>query len=336
MSVKNSIHFEFIGDTYFNYSCTNDTISILNPINLYKPEYEYTCNTFVFYLVSEFYSYIILFILVIICLKFKKVIIEYIYFLFFGFMAVFLFIFVPINNDEPFKISDIFGNIYLTRYPHIFLLFYFIGFNIGVMYYYYINYSETYNEYNEKIINAKKDIYMPFFLDYKIMLYFSQKKGKVKNIILIISLVLYIIVSLDFNLLVLIYYDEPEDFLKSKDFFINFIYIYDGLISSIIFSIILLMILLRNEYSLLNKIIGSKFFRVFDRVSLTFLSSSNFVLGYFHCSNYIDIYLNVRNVLSTTIPLFISNFIISIILIILIEIPLKYLIRAITGKSLVN
>ena len=96
------------------------------------------------------------------------------------------------------------------------------------------------------------------------------------------------------------------------------------------------MILLRNEYSLLNKIIGSKFFRVFDRISYTFLSASNFVIGYFHCSNYIDIYLNVRNVLSTTIPLFVSNFIISIILIILIEIPLKYLIRAITGKSLLN
>ena len=335
LSVKNSIHFEFIGDTYFNYKCTNDAFSILNPINLYDSEY--TCNTFVFYLVSEFYSYIILFILVIICLKFKKVIIEYIYFSFFGFMAVFLFIFVSHKNkDKFFKISEIFGNIYLTRYPHVFLLFYFIGFNIGVMYYYYINYSETYNEYNEKIINAKKDIYMPFFLDYKIMLYFSQKKGKIKNIILIISMVLYIIVSLDFNLLVFIYYDNPENFLIDKDFFINFVYNYDGLISSIIFSIILLMILLRNEYSLLNKIIGSKFFRVFDRVSLTFLSSSNFVLGYFHCSNYIDIYLNVRNVISTTIPLFISNFIISIVLIILIEIPLKYLIRAITGKSLVN
>jgi hypothetical protein len=255
-------------------------------------------------------------------------------------MAVFLFIFVlPIINDDDFKISEIFGNIYLTRYPHVFLLFYFIGFNIGIMYYYYINYSETYNEYNEKIINAKNDIYMPFFLDYKIMLYFSQKKGKIKNIILIISIVLYILVSLDFGLLILIYYDrmnQPQKFLISKDFFINFIYIYDGLISSIILSIILLMILLRNEYSLLNKIIGSKFFRVFDRISYTFLSTSNFVIGYFHCSNYIDIYLNVRNVLSTTIPLFISNFLLSIILIILIEIPLKYLIRAITGKSLIN
>ena len=338
LAVKNSIHFEFIGDTYFNYECTKKAFSILNPLNLYKSNY--TCNTFAFYLVSEFYSYTILFILVIICLKLKKAIIEYIYFLFFGFMAIFLFLFVyPIINNDIFKISEIFGNIYLTRYPHVFLLFYFIGFNIGIMYYYYINYSETYNEYNEKIINAKNDIYMPFFLDYKIMLYFSQKKGKIKNIILIISIVLYILVSLDFGLLILIYYDrmnQPQKFLICKDFFINFIYIYDGLISSIIFSIILLMILLRNEYSLLNKIIGSKFFRVFDRISYTFLSTSNFVIGYFHCSNYIDIYLNVRNVLSTTIPLFVSNFILSIVLIILIEIPIKYLIRAITGKSLLN
>ena len=338
LAVKDSIHFQFIGETYYDYDCTKDVFSILNPFNLYKSGY--TCYTFAFFLISEFYSFNILFILVITCLKLKKALIEYAYFIIFGFMAIFLFLFLyPVINDSSFKISEIYGNIYLTRYPHIFLIFYFIGFNIGIMYYYHVNYSETYNEYNEKLINSNKNIYMPFYLDYKIMLFLSKKKGLNKNIILIISFILYILVSLDFNLLILIYYDrlsQPKKFLISKDFFINFIYIYDGLISSIFFCLTVLMLLLRNEYSLLNKIIGSKFFIVFNRTSFTFLITSNFVIGYFYCSNYIDIYLNVRNVFSTTIPLFIINFLLSIILIILIEIPIKYLIRAITGKSMLN
>ena len=338
LALKDSIHFQFIGETYYEYDCTNDVKSIFKLSNLYKSSY--SCYTFAFFLISEFYSFNVLFILVIICLKLKKAIIEYIYYIIFGFMAIFLFLFLyPVINDDHFKISEIYGNIYLTRYPHIFIIFYFIGFNIGVMYYYHVNYSETFNEYNEKLINPNKNIYMPFYLDYKLMLFLSQKKGKIKNIILIISSILYILISLDFNLLILVYYNrlsEPKKFLISKDFFINFIYIYDGLISSIFFCILVLMILLRSEDSLLNKIIGSKFFIVFNRTSFTFLLTSNFVIGYFHCSNYIDIYLNVRNVFSTTLPLFIINFLLSIILIILIEIPIKYLIRGITGKSVLN
>ena len=157
-----------------------------------------------------------------------------------------------------YTISRLFGLSASTALPYLFFPLYYIGFNIGIIYYYIKYPSETQYE-----LNMNKKNYILFEYCYKFSLFLKMINGIIKNLILFICIFLMILISSIYTILV----NHKDKIIFEFNSFTKFFYVYERILGGIIFSIFLALYLSQDEESNFKIYLSSQFFIFVNKIS---------------------------------------------------------------------
>lgn len=326
LTINPSAEYEhFIQKTVTNRHC------MINPLYIFFPMYyqyiyqnddcvmsSYTsCFQNIHFALSEFYCFTFVVFLTFFLCKIKSNILDIIVYII-NFLLIFTTIFVFDDSKNPYTdytISRIYGSSLSFIKPHLFLILYFMGFNIGVMYYHYKDLSSD----NTNVTND----YIPYRFNTYISKIYSKIPSFLQIIIWIITIILMILVA--FNYSIVSYSLDKNSQLIQENYWIRFTYKYEGFIYGILFGLFLIFILM-GEVNI-NYFLSNNLFVSFGRVYYAYFLLDNFYLSIFHAMYRIDIYLNIKNVIFMSIPIAFFNLFSSICFVILFELPIKRVIN---------
>ena len=310
------------------FTCQKDVLTIFN-FPLIMNEYNSTefnigqfngCSRPILFTYSEFFCFILVLIIgminIYLChknIRIYLVNIIYIIFLVLNFIYLCLTYFVTQevkDLTDEYTVSRLFGLSGSIAMPHLFLPLYYIGFNIGIIYYY-------------KVKNLKGDEEnIPFQYCYIISHLKDMINGCWRNIIILISLILIFGLSFSYYFLINIA-GEGEFFFTFNDMELSkYIFIYKGILQGVLFSLFILFYLISDEFAL-KKVLSSQFFNFVNKISFTLFISFISILYFFHSIGIMEIYLLHFSVFSNTVILFIISCLFSIFITCIIFFPIK-------------
>ena len=305
-------------------TCQKDAFQIFN-FPLIMSEYNSTefnigqfngCSRPILFTFSElccFYFVLIIGMINIFLYNKKKVNILYIIFFVLNFIFLSLTYFVTKEVDDltdEYTVSRLFGLSGTIAMPHLFFPLYYIGFNIGIIYYYKVYFQE----------GTKEN--MPFKYCYIISKLKTKISGCCKNIIMSIFLFLIFVLSFSYYLLINIM-GEGEFFFTFNDMELSkYIFIYKGILQGIFFSVFILFYLCAGE-SLFKRILSSEIFNFIHKISFIHFISFISILYFFHSIGIMEIYLLHFSVFSNTVILFIISCLFSIFITCIVFFPIK-------------
>ena len=267
--------------------------------------------------ISEFICYFIILIIMAIFLKLKNRILEIIFFILNIIILGLSYILTKETKSlEYYSLSRLFGLSASIANFHLFFPLYFLGFNIGIIYYYSMHQAETFNELN---INDKKN-YIPFEYCYKISLFLGRKRGTIKNIIMFVCLFLILAISSLFS--VIISYKDTLYFKFTP--FLKFLYTYEGILCGLIFCIFITAYLSLSSTNNFRLFFSSKFFVFSHKISFVLFNVFISALRIFHGINILDIQLNALNLFRNSLTLFTIISLFSIFFTVFIFYPIKW------------
>jgi hypothetical protein len=145
--------------------------------------------------------------------------------------------------------------------------------------------------------------------------------GKTKNIILFICFLFIAGIASFYTYLI----KQKKKIYFEFDSFAKFIYVYEGILGGIIFSIFLAVYLSQDEENNVRLYLSSEIFIFMNKISFVLFNMFLSILRIFHGINILGIHLTTLNVIRNSFTLFIIILLISIIFIILIFIPIKWI-----------
>lgn len=329
LSISPNISYE-----YYTYKSLMTKDCIKNPLHAFIPFYyqyyishtdpssDSGCFKNIFFALSEFYCFTFLCCLVYVLLKIRSKLLDIIVFI--SSMLLFFLCYVSHQGNfinSNYTLSKVYGSINSFLYPHIFFILYFIGFNLGVMFYYFKDIEN---------VNGEDSSYQLFGYNYNIMKKYTQFPIAIKLIIFFVSLVVISLIVFDYNIIYAAYGVKGSILIKTNRV-IEFVFIYEGHLFGVAF-ILLVMVLLLNSGDLavtIKSILGTKLFIPIDRINTAFFLMDNFYVSVFHAIYSINIYMNFKNTIFISFPLFIINLFCSIIMVVLIELPMRVIFRKI-------
>ena len=276
------------------------------------------CSWPILFTFSEFicFNFILILAIINICLKHYQKINDkfFVGFLFFNFIFILL---APSYSREfndligGYTISRLFGLSESIAMPHVFFPLYYIGFNIGIIYYYYKN--------------AKEQEDKPFNYCYQISRiinqYFKLFVNKIFMFILIIGIILC---SLSFTFLIKSV-DEYTVFFTFEDKPVSkYIFVYESVFHGIFFSFFLLFYLCSPDNNL-KLVLSTEFFTFVNKISFMFFISFGSILNLFHAAGIMEVYLYPFLIYTNTLILFVITCLLSIILSCSLLFPLKWI-----------
>jgi hypothetical protein len=201
-------------------------------------------------------------------------------------------------NGE-YTLSRLFGLSSSITKPYLFFPLYYIGFNIGVIYYYHLHEAETFTE-----LNSNK--YIPFKYCYKISIFLGLIKGKIKITLLCIFIIIMIICS-SFYSFIMNRLNEKEhqlvfDFEKKP--LAEFMYIYEGLICGFFFSLFILIYLTSSSVNVFKIIFSSHLFIFGNKISFILFNVFHFFIRFTHGISIMEISLTSLYLVRNTVTLF--------------------------------
>lgn len=320
-----TIQFEFFNREIFNKTCFYKTYEIF----LFPSSSQTTCYKSAFFTVSEFYCFLLLTSFAFILVKLEKKIID-----FFVFCIYLLFLFLlkfmfkdPVGN---YTIQKIYGNINMIRQPLLFIILYYLGFNFGIMFFYHNNLSYIYNEF----LSKENYIYMPFSYNYYFMKCVNQIHKYLRRIIGIIVSILLLLVSLNYYFIRQNYIGEDNIlFFNNKYNLIDMIYLYEGIVSGFLFTILIIIILIASTFPLWKKLFSNDLILSLSKISFVIFNCITNIITITYCRGNINQQLNLKNIFLSSFPNFILIFGFSMIYGILIEIPLVFFTKEILFKE---
>ena len=303
--MKNSLRNKYLSKKMNNcYYCHKEFYNIFNPLMLgkynstesYAAQYDGCLRTTLF-TACEFICYLFIILLFSIFLKIKKELYEIIFFIIILLLLPMAYILTPEGMDlEYFTLSRLFGLSASISLPYLFFPLYYIGFNIGIIYYYNQHQSEAYNELNEKENN-----YIPFKYCFRLSLFLRGINEKIKNLIIALCFIFIFIILLSFTFVI-----RHEDKLYFKfNSFTKFMYVYEGILCGIFFSIFIVIYLSLNSESTLRIVISSETLFFINKISFVLFNMIIPSLKIFYGINTVGIVLSTVNLFLTTISLYI-------------------------------
>jgi hypothetical protein len=233
--MKKSLRIKYISKKIKDcYYCHKEFYNIFNPLMLgkynstesYPAQYDGCLRTTLF-TVCEFICYLFIVLLFSIFIKIKSKICEIIFLIINIIILTLAFIITPEGRDlEFFSLSRLFGLSASISLPYLFFLLYYIGFNIGIIYYYNQHQSEA-----NKDLNKKENNYISFEYCFRLSLFLSVINDKIKNIIIALYLILIIIINMIFTLVIR---HENKLFFKFN-IFTKFMYVYEEIFCGLFF-----------------------------------------------------------------------------------------------------
>ena len=255
-------------------------------------------------------------------MKIKSKILELLFFIFnFIYLCSIYFLTKEVKDiDGEYTISRFFGLSGSISLPYLFFPLYYIGFNIGIIYYYHLHEAETFTR-----LSINKNKYIPFEYCYKISIILGRIRGKIKNAIIIICILLMLLVSsfyyyimkkLDNNRLIFKFEDEP---------LAKFMYVYEGTISGLLFSIFILFYLTTSSKGIFKIILSSELFMFGHKISFVLFNSFNSILRLFHGISILEIYISTLYLFRNALTLFTISCFSSILIVALCFYPIKWI-----------
>ena len=325
-----SIRTNFISNKMNECYCQQDIYSILNPFNI-MTKYNSTnynigqyngCYRPILFTISEFFSFFMVLFITIFFLMIKSKVLEYLFF-FINFIYLGTTYFITKETKDligEYTISRLFGLSGTIAIPYLFFPLYYIGFNIGIAYYYSLHQVEVFNE-------SFSDKYIPFEYNYRLIIFIGRLPGKIRNVILFICLILMVSISSKFSFIMnsldisgnkLIF--DFEEFPITK-----FMYVYEGIISGLIFSIFIIIYLTLNPNNIFKIILSSDLFILGHKISFILFNSFYSILKFSHGINILEIYLSTLYIVRNTVTLFIESILSVIFFSVLIFFPIKWI-----------
>ena len=323
LSMKSNIRNEYFSKRMNNCFCQKEFYNIFHPklnfmfnvTDFNIPQYN-ACFRPTLFTISEFICYIIILIIMSIFLKLKNKILEIIFFIINIIILGLSYILTEETKHlEYYSISRLFGLSASIANFHLFFPLYFLGFNIGIFYYYNQHQAETFNEIN---INDKS--YIPFEYCYKISLFLGRIRGTIKNIILFVCLFLIFCISSLFSNLIK---DENKLYIKFSPF-LKFLYVYEGILCGVFFCIFITVYLSLSPTNNFRLSFSSEFFVFAHKISFVLFNAFISILRIFHGINILEINLNALNLFRNTLTLFTIINLLSIFFTAFIFYPIKW------------
>ena len=324
----------FISANICQYTCQEKPIYIISKMISIMKEYntidfnigQYTgCVRPILFTFSELFCFYLVLIFTAIHISIKNKVINIIYFIFFLCNFVFLGLTYFLAREVKdlvgeYTISRLFGLSGSLAMPHLFFPLYYIGFNIGIIYYYHLN------ELSNKLIAEKEaKNFIPFQYCNQISSFITRINDIYKNIFMLIFFFLilifssmYTIIERNLNKTEIIFTFEEQPLSK-------FICIYEGIIVGLLFSFFVLFYLCLNTNGFIRNVLSSEFFIFSHKISFVVFITFIYVLNFFHIIGLMDIYLANFPIFLNSITLFIVTCLLSIIFTCLFLFPINWI-----------
>ena len=283
---------------------------------------------------NEFICFIIMLILIYLTLKIKKKIFDLFILILFILNFLFSVFFVPnesnleFNDKNQYTIQYVLGQNYSEKFTHIFLNYYFFGFIIGIIYFYYYDIKSKNSFVNElfEMDENHNNIYIPFFYSYKLNIYFRNLKQKMKIIGIIICIFLIFINSLNFWFLQKLYGDEDNSIKINLNKQIKFVIKTEKNFFIFIFFILNIFILQIKHTTIWD--LFTKFFLIypFERITFSFICLTEPIIYLCFCVLVFTLKVTYTNIFYISIAMFSTVTFFSLLFTLMFEYPLKILI----------
>jgi hypothetical protein len=222
------------------------------------------------------------------------------------------------NGERYYTYDDVLGETLTITKPHLFIIPYFLGFNIGVIYFYY-------KDLMYGLPGA--DEYMPFYYNFYIMKFLDTKSNAVKQRIICLSMFLQLFISLNFYIIVRIAnYGLPTtsyNILFKKDLLIDIITIYQNKLFVILFLITVLTVLITNKDLPMKNFFSASIFVPLNRMSFTFFCMMDSIIYIFYAMYNIQTYSSIQNLIFLSLGLLLVITFSSLAGFILFELPFR-------------
>jgi hypothetical protein len=267
-----------------------------------------------------------------------------------------------IQKCDEYNINFVLGQNFSEKYTHYFINFYYFGFLIGVMMFYYnenvfskyncINIinnnnnsshnSSFYNintNSNNKLLNV-----LPFSFCNDFIMALNKIKFWIKRTILLISLFVIIVLCFTFHMIQAFEKKEKNDRIINekitemklpslKKGYIKFIFLYEKNICCFFFFIFLLMLIIYPSKTNIIKFSQLNIFILFERINFSFYCSYSFFVSAAFCVFYVEFKITMINMLLNSLGFFIILIFINIVLVSTFELPLRMLIKTQMNKN---
>jgi hypothetical protein len=247
------------------------------------------------------------------------------------------------NNKgvEKYTLPYVLGQNFSEKYTHYCINFYYFGFIIGVMMFYYnenmfskfniahtnINNSRQNSSTDE---NAKYNLMnmLPFSFCNDIIKVLYKLKFWIKRMILWICLAFIIFLSF-----ISISFTIEKDKIVELNNFNIFIFLYEKNLCCIFFFILLLMFVVYPQNTGLIKFSQLNFFILFDRINFSFLCTINYIISAGFCVFYVDYKLTYINLFLISLGFFSLIIVFNILFVTMFELPFRMLVKSLMNKN---
>ena len=323
----------FVDDLMFDYyiinsiskkKCYSNPFIIFIPfyISYYKfKSFDYeSCYKYVVIYSNELYSMFLVGIILYFSIKLKNKIFDLMIFLFVVVNILFFQFHYHISYEkmnENVTFLYILGQTYSERYFHLMINYYLIGFLLGLTLFYY---KDSMSKTNiRQILN-----YTPFSFCSDLILKISNFKIVTKRIFSLSIIFILLIIPSSFSFYNLIFNkDNKDNYGKEKNLFLKLCNIYEKNVFAIFFSLLIIFLLVIDDDAPVSKLINSNFFVLFERINLEYFCCIEFIIYVNFSVFHYNLTLTHQNLFYTTIGFAIFANLITMVIIIVFELPLR-------------
>ena len=265
------------------------------------------------------------------------------------------------TEEEQYTLIYVLGQNFSEKYTHYFISFYYFGFIIGVMMFYYNEkIFSHYNSINNSIqrrssscsncssesnlkandSNVTNNLLnlLPFSFCNDIIMGLAKLKLYIKRIILLSCVVLIIFISFSFYIIQKILKSDSDFFsieipkINEKKY-IKYIFLFEKNICCLFFFIFLLIFIVYPNNNNFVQFSSINFFIIFDRINFSFYCTYSYFVYAAFCLFYVDLKLSYINVFLYSLGLFMILIGINIIIVCIFELPIRMLIKTLMNKQ---
>ena len=325
--ISPTLRFQYKIENYMKKAeCFSKNYFLFYPLTGYiDPKYGYntSCNRIILFTLTEFYSFCYLLIILSLLFKIRNKKFDLVVYII-NFILIIFFYFTSeekeyVKTGEDFTISKIFGSTENISFLPFFFPLYYIGFNIGVMYFYFIN-STIY-------INIKDADYLPFNYNLTLLKFFDSMNQTIRNILMLLSLFSIIVLSYIYPY----YRNNMFKLTIESNSVLQFFYVYESAFNGVFFSIFICCYLFNKNLPLY--FLQSELFVSISRISFICFNLMNFIPNLFFSLNLVQIFMTYKNIFIISLTLFGINIVLSLIIAIMVFVPIRIVIKSILKRK---
>jgi hypothetical protein len=283
------------------------------------------CFKFTYIFLNEHLCFVITLIIFYILFKFKNKKLDYIFLISLILNVIFSFCSIQPKVGTLYNFVNFLGETASLKYTHLYSNTYLIGVLMGVGYFYY---KDSLSD-NPLLANNKQ--YQPLSMINNVMMIIDHFSNKVKMIIVIVSIAIQIMLSLSYYLIKTYFVDTVNNdginIIINKH--IDMFTIYEKKIFLLAFVLLLLSVITYSGDILFTHFYSADIFGSLSRVGCCYLCIMDSLVYLFYCFYHVDLYFNYQNLFYSTFGLIIFVGFVSILITIMVELPMRMIVKAI-------